>query len=483
MSFLKNIFASTPSAPVNLHDCKVRFVEDTKPQGWLSWLVSFPFSIPERIYNTYLLITGKEMRGPLARCVSYERPVDSFASLFFTMRTSTCPAMMKAMGEYARNDREGIFRGEDSKGILFPILRDVFELEGEIDPNIYLLTCEGDQVQRFRGPIMEFIGSRSLKEHEGLLEEIVEETGVEWGKREGRFNATNAAMEFSALVISKFLLGSSYGAVDITKALRTLSEYHIRKLWMHRFSQMEIEDYDDALVTIRGAINGAIKRAQDGSFVSVLRERGLSELQIKTTVLLMYIAGFETTSGVLNYLLWQLGMNEEYQRKILAEINGMEGSLTEIAMGSETLDKAVAEALRLFTPAYLLSRQPSKNLVCEITDKDGNVHREKLAKGQPLLYTPTFAARDPAVFENPDEFNPDRFKSSPVNLSWLPFSSGVHACPGQAIGKRQILLLVAALVKKYTISSFPQKEIALKGNMTLAMDQDVEMELFKRNAN
>lgn len=382
--------------------------------------------------------------------------------------------------EYARNDREGIFRGEDSKKILYPILRDVFELGEDIDPNIYLLTCEADHVQTFRQPILEFVGSRSLKEHEGLLEEIVREPVEQWGRREGRFNATDAAMEFSALVISRFLLGSNEGAVEITKALRTLSEYLIRKLWKHRFSDIEEEHYKAALVTIRGAIDRTIAQEQPGSFVSVLRERGLDEIQIKTTVLLMYIAGFETTSGVLNYLLWQLGMNQEYQDKIFTEISQMEGSLSEIATGSDTLDKAVVEALRLFTPAYLLSRQPSKDLICELSDRDGNVQREKLAKGHPLLYTPTFAARDPAVFENPDIFNPDRFESSPVNLSWLPFSVGVHACPGQAIGKRQILLLIAALMKKYTISSYPKKDIALKGNMTLAMAEDVEMELHKR---
>lgn len=102
MSFLKSIFSSPPSKPVNLHDCKVRFVEDPQPQGWLGWLVSFPFSVVERVYNTWLLVRGQEMRGPLSRCVSYDRALGDFSSLFFTMRTTTCPAIMKAMGENMR---------------------------------------------------------------------------------------------------------------------------------------------------------------------------------------------------------------------------------------------------------------------------------------------------------------------------------------------------------------------------------------------
>lgn len=57
----------------------------------------------------------------------------------------------------------------------------------------------------------------------------------------------------------------------------------------------------------------------------------MSELQIKTTLLLMYLGGSETAASLLIYLLWQLGQHLHYQEKIFNELNEKEGTLFEKA--------------------------------------------------------------------------------------------------------------------------------------------------------
>lgn len=70
--------------------------------------------------------------------------------------------------------------------------------------------------------------------------------------------------------------------------------------------------------------------------------------------------------------------------------------------------------------------------VCTIKDKDGViVFREELSKGDMLLAAPTFAARNPLQYQNPDKFQPHHFDTIPITLPWFPFGEGMHTCPGQ----------------------------------------------------
>ncbi|MGE5196281.1 MAG: cytochrome P450, partial [Anaerolineae bacterium] len=139
------------------------------------------------------------------------------------------------------------------------------------------------------------------------------------------------------------------------------------------------------------------------------------------------------------------------------------------------------ESIRLFTPAYVIGRQPASDLLCVVKNKQGEeVFREKIAQKEGILSMPTFAGRDPTQYEKPDEFNPHRFKDLPKTLPWLPFADGKHSCPGQWLAKAEVLALITALVQKYEIKSFPEKEIRQKGYMTLKPAEDVWLTLTER---
>ncbi|CAN7011412.1 hypothetical protein IGI04_012072 [Brassica rapa subsp. trilocularis] len=52
-------------------------------------------------------------------------------------------------------------------------------------------------------------------------------------------------------------------------------------------------------------------------------------------------------------------------------------------------------------------------------------------------------------FSNPEVFDPSRFEVNPKPNTFMPFGSGVHACPGNELAKLQILIFLHHLVSKF----------------------------------
>lgn len=492
MSLFKHFFSSAPIAPSE--DCRVEFMHATvgsnrQSKGWIKYFFTFPVDVLKRIYNTYLLMRYAELREPASRNVCPMRWINTFPSLLFTMKITTIPLVMKAILKYPRKDPEGLFDDRENAQVFLPLLKDMYPGQ-EMDANDFLLTCHKDYVHMYRQPILQFIGPQNIKKHGHELQNIVVETVHLWGEKSqnDQINATELTLAFTTTVISRLLLGhpgpfETYR--DIAYAIDYLNKYVMKKAWRQPVSKEDKEKYEQSLAIVRKAIETSIvtlEKPHLGCLVDTLREeKGMTELQIRTTLLLMYLGGSETTASLLNYLLWQLGQHPEYQEEIVQEIRGKEGSLYEIATSLKSVDRLFAESIRLFTPAYVMGRQPASDLVCTIKNKQGDVvFHEKIAKKEGMLCAPTFAGRDPLQYERPDEFNPHRFENSSKTLPWLPFGDGKHSCPGQWLAKTEVIVLISLLIQEYAIKSFPEKEIRQKGYMTLKPAEEVWLTLTRR---
>ncbi|XP_070190208.1 cytochrome P450 2D4-like [Littorina saxatilis] len=63
---------------------------------------------------------------------------------------------------------------------------------------------------------------------------------------------------------------------------------------------------------------------------------------------------------------------------------------------------------------------------------------------------------DPDKWDQPEHFRPRRFLDGEGNLKkldcWTPFSAGHRVCLGESVAKPELLLVVACLLKRFTIS-------------------------------
>ncbi|KAL1201022.1 Cytochrome P450 71B24 [Cardamine amara subsp. amara] len=133
-------------------------------------------------------------------------------------------------------------------------------------------------------------------------------------------------------------------------------------------------------------------------------------------------------------MIWaELVKNPRVMKKAQEEIQTCIGIKANERIEEEDLDKlqylklVVKETLRLHPPAPLLL---PRETMSHIKIQGYDIPPKSL-----LMVNAWSIGRDPKYWENPEEFNPERFIDSPMdykghNFELLPFGSGRRICPG-----------------------------------------------------
>ncbi|XP_071830916.1 lithocholate 6-beta-hydroxylase-like [Apostichopus japonicus] len=139
------------------------------------------------------------------------------------------------------------------------------------------------------------------------------------------------------------------------------------------------------------------------------RER-LPSPQRKSWPMLMYffMAGYETTNTALCLTSYLLATHPEKQDKLFEEVKKFaprrEDVSYKVLSQMEYLDCFVRESLRLFPPISVLDR---------INDKSDIVIKNLLIPKGFRILVPIYAIHhDPEIWEDPEEFQPERFLQS-----------------------------------------------------------------------
>lgn len=163
-------------------------------------------------------------------------------------------------------------------------------------------------------------------------------------------------------------------------------------------------------------------------FVSLLL--GLKESFTKTELaaegMLVFAGGFETSSALMSFTLYELALNEEIQDRLREEISrGVEengGKITyDLLFGLKYLDMVVNESLRKYPPIPDGIRKCTKDFKVPGTDL-------VIEKGT-NIQIPTFSLhRDEEFWDESEKFDPERFNEENakkiVPFTYLPFGDG-----------------------------------------------------------
>ncbi|KAK8985434.1 hypothetical protein V6N11_068690 [Hibiscus sabdariffa] len=171
---------------------------------------------------------------------------------------------------------------------------------------------------------------------------------------------------------------------------------------------------------------------------------------IKAILMNVFVAGTDSSAATVTWVMTFLMKNPKYLKRAQAEVRsfiGKKGFLKEDDIQSLTYLKAVIkETFRLQpTTPLLVSRETLRK--CNV---GGN---EVPAKS--LVYVNAWAiGRDPEVWENPEEFCPERFIGSSIDykgqhFELIPFGAGRRICPGMRMGVATVELALANLLYKF----------------------------------
>lgn len=154
---------------------------------------------------------------------------------------------------------------------------------------------------------------------------------------------------------------------------------------------------------------------------------------IAAQAMVYYAAGFESSSGTMSFLLYELALNPKVQERCYEEIATVmgkyNGALTYEALHElNYLSMIFDETLRKYPVAGLVFRQ-------SVSDYEIPELNLSLKKGMRFLI-PVFAIqRDPNYFLDPEKFDPERFtlenKQTIQDCTYLPFGEGPRNCIGR----------------------------------------------------
>jgi cytochrome P450 len=202
---------------------------------------------------------------------------------------------------------------------------------------------------------------------------------------------------------------------------------------------------------------------------------GMDDNQLRDEVIGIFMAGHETTSGVLMWLWSLIHDHPEVEARLVDELNRVLGGRAPTMADFANLPylrMVVDEALRMYPSAWMVTRTAVE------ADTLGDY---AIPKGALLFFSFFHAMRHPDYWDNPDQFDPERFASGAPGAHYMPFGAGPHLCMGQHLAIMEIMQIVATLLPRFRIHVQPLPEpLVPRPTVSLRANQDVKFTVSLR---
>jgi cytochrome P450 len=171
-------------------------------------------------------------------------------------------------------------------------------------------------------------------------------------------------------------------------------------------------------------------------------------------LLLLFWAGYDTTASAGSWVLHELARRIDWQERLrreLLEVVGDDAGGIEGTRELEQVNWFLQEIERMYPSALFFPR---------IAVDDFGFDRYVVPRGTPVFYSPYLSHRDPATFDHPNTFDPDRWSPErgdrrAVVAKLVGFGGGPRVCLGKPFAKQQLKLMLHAILSRYRIEPDP----------------------------
>ncbi|KAH9311016.1 hypothetical protein KI387_026051 [Taxus chinensis] len=181
----------------------------------------------------------------------------------------------------------------------------------------------------------------------------------------------------------------------------------------------------------------------------------LTEEEIIDNMMLVMIAGHETTSVLLTHLIRMLALHPNVYQKVLQEhTEVLAGKPPNEPLKWEEIQKmkytwkVAQETLRLVPPAFGSFRKAIK---------DVEYGGYTIPKGWQLFWV-TSTHWSEEIFKDSNKFDPSHFDQCLPPYSFIAFGGGARICPGYDFSKMETIIFVHHLISKYKWSLMDEDE-------------------------
>ncbi len=157
----------------------------------------------------------------------------------------------------------------------------------------------------------------------------------------------------------------------------------------------------------------------------------LSDSEIRDDLITLMLAGHETTATTLAWVVDLLLHHPDALRRVESEaISGAEAFTTAV----------IHETLRVRPPAPFTAR---------VVAQPFRIGDYCVDPGTRIVLHIIAINRNPAVYERPNEFRPERFLDArPQTYAWVPFGGGVKRCLGASFSVRELITVLHVLLRE-----------------------------------
>ena len=291
-----------------------------------------------------------------------------------------------------------------------------------------------------------------LKEFKRYTVDIT--TNLAFGEDLNTLNLSECKLEQSLALIFPMINQRCVSPIAIWRYVKTDADKKFDSAISYIKSELQkFIEHQSLLINQTPSLKSSPQNMLQIMLIAQKHDPSISDEMIMANAVTMLLAGEDTTANTLTWMVNLISDRPLVKQKLLNEIHALDFKISpEILNQRFSYITAIAlEAMRLKPVAPLLYVETKEKAVL-----DGITIKART----PMILTLNACSIDKNLFENPYEFEPERWLGenahSPSEI--LPFGGGSRICPGRSLAMAEIKLAFATLLKDFDV--IPQQPCA-----------------------
>ena len=356
-----------------------------------------------------------------------------------------------------------------------------------------LLTTHGEAWRTQRRLIQKGFDRKQLDALSSIMQDSLTESLRDFDRQigAGPVDIYPHLMKMTFAMVARSLFGARLKDEDINLVSHTIStvqEFIVRQTLQPYLNPWfavsgELRRHEDMRARADGVLLEYIKRRRHQEpghdLLQTLMDaryndgQGMSDELVLSESMQLLVAGHETSSNALSWLLYLLSSRPDCLARLRQEFDSvLDGA--PLSYGDvpkfDFATQVIQEALRLYPPFWMVDRMAVAD------DRAGDL---VIPRGSTVIVFVYGAHHAPRSWQDPESFNPERFTKANEKLhtpfTYLPFGAGPRGCIGGNYAMLQILMILSTLLRRYDFQLSPGQTIEARPMVILRPKHGIRM--------
>jgi len=363
-----------------------------------------------------------------------------------------------------------------------------------------LLTTHGEPWKTQRRLIQKGFDRKQLEALSAIMQDSLAESLRDFDRQValGPVDIYPHLMKMTFAMVARSLFGAKLKDEDIdlvSDTICTVQEFIVRQTlqpYLNPWFEVsgELRRHEDMRARADGILMEYIKsrrnEAPGHDLLQTLMDarysdgEGMSDELVLSESMQLLVAGHETSSNALSWLLYLLSSRPDCLERVREEFDTVLGdaplnfgAVPRLAFTTQV----IMEALRLYPPFWMIDRMAVAD------DRVGDL---EIPRGSTVIVYVYGAHHAPRYWPSPESFDPERFTkanaTSHTPFTHLPFGGGPRGCIGGNYAMLQILMILSELLRSYDLHLTPGQTIEARPMVILRPKHGIRMTFTKAMA-